>query len=288
MQPWKRDERAVINALVVLLGAGAVYVGISLLIAFLARGTNFGRPSAEVWRALISAQAVIWAAAVLLNRDDLQNAFRNRPAAASAYASGVLLALTVPTVLPKLIEGAVFAKPRFELMGENLGHFVLGFVLVGSVVAALIAAVVGVSFVELRQQTPTHTALTQIRQRLRRCSTTLSVILVAAVASTSWLQRSLESVEAGAYPKEIVFSYGLYFTALLLVVYLPATAELYRAAAWLVDDQFPMGAYDATRAEARAGLLKELGITKGDAAGAALAALSPIVSAILTMALGQD
>jgi len=40
-------------------------------------------------------------------------------------------------------------------------------------------------------------------------------------------------------PKEIMPSYVLYFTVLLLVVSLPATAECHRAATWLVEDKFP-------------------------------------------------
>jgi hypothetical protein len=287
-EPWRSDPNAVGNALVLLLGAGAIYVGITILIGYLAAGTAFGSAPAEVWRALISAQGVLWSAAVWLNRADMVRVFRGRTATACAYAGGVLLALIVPTVLPKVLSDAVFAMPEFEIMGPDLGHFMLGFVSVGSIIAALIATIVGVAFVELRQEPPTYQGLVDTRQRLKRSSTTLSVILVVAVASTSWLQRSLESAEAGAYPKEIVFSYGLYFTALLLVVYLPATAEFYRAATWLADDKFPLADFDKDVAQTRGTFLTDLGITKGDTVQAALAAASPIVSAVLTMALGKD
>lgn len=282
-----REPGTVWTALTILLGAGAIYLALSLLVGYAAQGTHFGSATAQVWQSLVSAQGVIWAAALWLNFPDVTKAFETRRLHALGYATGVLLALAMPTVAPRVFQRAVFALPQFDLMGPHLSIFMRCFVAAGSIVAALIASVVGVSFVDLRRTEPNYQGLMDIRRRLQRGTTTLSTILVAAIAATSWLQRSLEVVHVGAYPKEIVLSYGLYFTALLLVVYLPATAEFYRAAAWLVDAKYPMPEFDPGLAEKRAALLKELGITKSDALQAALATLSPIVGAVLSMTVGK-
>jgi|GEM_PF-5089705 len=285
---WRADSSAAWKAILTVLGAGAIYLGLALLVGYAAQGTKFGSASAEVWRALIAGQGVIWAAALALNWRDLGRVLRSRPAPALGYAGAVVIALSMTMVAPKIFSGAVFVLPDFKIMEGALGTFLLWFVLVGLVVAALIAGLIADAFVSLRRQEPTYAGLVSIRQRLQRCTATLSVILVAAIGATSWLQRSLEAVSPNSYPKEIVFSYGLYFTALLLVVYLPATAEFYRAAGWLVDTKFPMPEFEKDQAEKRAALLEELGITKTDALQAAVATLSPIIGAVLSMALGKD
>lgn len=285
---WEDDSSTAWKAILTLLGAGGIYLGLALLVGYAANGTAFGSPSAEVWRSLIAGQGVIWAAALALNWSDLVKVLRSRPGPALGYAAAVVVALSMTMVAPKVFSEAVFVLPKFEIMGDALETFVFCFVLVGLIVAALIAGLIADSFVGLRRQEPTYAGLMEIRQRLQRCTATLSVILVAAIGATSWLQRSLEAAEAGAYPKEIVFSYGLYFTTLLLVVYLPATAEFYRAAGWLVDAKFPMPEFDKDQAEKRGALLEELGITKTDALQAAVATLSPIIGAVLAMALGKD
>jgi hypothetical protein len=285
---WKADSSAAWKAILTLLGAGAIYLGIALLVGYAAKGTTFGSPSAEVWRSLIAGQGVIWAATLALNWSDLMKVLRSRPGPALGYAAAVVAALSMTMVAPKVFSEAVFVLPKFEVMGDALGTFVFWFVLVGLVVAALIAGLIGDAFATLRRQEPTYVGLMEIRQRLQRCTATLSVILVAAIGATSWLQRSLEAAAVGSYPREIVFSYGLYFTALLLVVYMPATAEFYRAAGWLVDAKFPMSEFDKDQAEKRGALQEELGITKTDALQAAVATLSPIIGAVLSMALGKD
>jgi len=285
---WTADSSTAPKAIFTLIGAGAIYLGIALIIGYSASGTNFGSPSAEVWRALIAGQGIIWGAALVLNGRDLLKVYRSRPGPALGYSASVLLALAMTMIAPRVFPRAVFALPNFEIMGEALGTFVGCFVLLGSIVAALIAGLIGDAFVRLRREEPTYAGLIETRQKLQRCTATLSVILVAAIAATSWLQRSLEAAAKGSYPKEIVFSYGLYFTVLLLVVYFPATTEFYRAAGWLVDAKFPMTEFDKDVAEKRGALLEELGITKSDALQAALATLSPILGAVLSMALGKD
>lgn len=287
-KPWNVESNAAWKAVLTILGAGAIYLGLSLLVGYAAKGTKFGSPSAEVWRALIAGQGVLWAAAVGLNRADFAKVFRARPGPALGYAAAVMTALLMSMIAPNVFVEAMFVFPKFGIMGDALRAFMFWFVLSGSVIAALIAGLIGDAFVCLRTEEPTYAGLKETRQRLQRCTASLSVILIAAIAATSWLQRSLEAAAAGSYPQEIVFSYGLYFTALLLVVYLPATVEFYRAASWLVDTKLPMPEFDKDQAEKREALLKEMGITKTDALQAALATLSPILGAVLSMALGKD
>jgi hypothetical protein len=98
----------------------------------------------------------------------------------------------------------------------------------------------------------------------------------------------MEKIATGGYPREIVFSYGIYLTTLLLLVYLPASAEFYRAAVWLADETLPMKEFDKDLAEARKAFLEELGITAGDAFQGALATLGPIVTAVVAVALGKE
>jgi len=270
-----------------LLGAGLLYAGLSLTVGAAAKGSRFESAIADVWRALVSAQGVIWAAALWLNRADLARVFRT--VVGWLYAGLVMVALALPTVVDELSPiQAVFVLPKFALLPLALRHFLTGFVIVGSLVASAISALVGVTLFELLRDKPSYVSLIEARQRLQRGITTLSILLVAAVGTTGWLQRSLEAIEKSSYAKETVFTYGLYFSVLLLAVYLPAIAEFYRAAASMAETTFPMPLFDKAQAGQRGALLKELGATKSDGLQAAFATLSPIIGAIVSMSLGKE
>lgn len=281
------DRSAIRKTLLPLLGAGLIYAALSLTVGAAANGSRFASAVADVWRALVSAQGVVWAAALWLNRADLARAFRT--VVGWLYAGLILVALALPTLVDELSPvKAVFVKPKFSLLPMALQHFLTGFVLVGSLVASAISALVGVTLFELLRGKPSYVTLVEARQRLQRGMTTLSILLVAAVGTTSWLQRSFEAMEKGTYAKETVFTYGLYFSVLLLAVYLPAIAEFYRAAASMTEATFPMPLFDKAQAAQRSALLKELGATKSDGLQAAFATLSPIISAIVSVSLGKE
>src|SRR5258707_2605231 len=103
---WKADSSAAWKAILVLLGAGAIYLGIALLVGYSAKCTTFGSPSAEVWRALIAGQGILWAAALGLNRGDLVKVYRSRPGPALGYAAAVLLALAMTMIAQRVFSDA--------------------------------------------------------------------------------------------------------------------------------------------------------------------------------------
>jgi hypothetical protein len=284
---WKKDPNALLNALIVVLAGGAIYVSLWIIVGFLGRDTAFASPESEVWRSIICCQGVLWSAALWHSREDLSWAFA-RGRAAWSYGVAVFAALALSTLGPRVFETLVAVFPRFEELSFGLRVFAVVFTTIGALVGAVLATTIGVALVELRTKVPTFTFLSETRTRLRRTATTLSVILVVAVTSTSWLSRAMEQMGEGYFPPQIVFSYGLYFTAVLLVVYLPASTEFYRAAVWLADETYDLAQFDKDKSEARGALLNELGITAGDAFQGALATLSPIVSAVLAVALGAD
>ncbi len=52
-----REPGTVWTALTILLGAGAIYLALSLLVGYAAQGTRFGSATAQVWQSLVSAPA---------------------------------------------------------------------------------------------------------------------------------------------------------------------------------------------------------------------------------------
>lgn len=283
--PSKAARWIVLSPLV----CSGIYLAIWIILGFCIGNGAFSSAESQVWRAIVSAQGVLWTAALWLSRDDLVAVFRKRLLAASYWAV-VALAISLGALVARLGPPAwVGVVPNFEALGARVSHFALYFTLLGSAVASLLAVPIGVAFVELRD--PNNASLSRlvaIRTRLRRSATSLSIILVVAVLSNSWLSKAMNHVQAAAYPREIVFSYGIFLTTALLVVYLPASAELYRAGMDLVNKQHAMPEFDKDKQELRQAFLAELGITAGDAIQGALATLGPIASAVLALAIGKD
>ncbi len=271
-----------------LLAAGAIYIGLWVAVGAAFRtNPSFAKPPAEVWRSMVAAQGVLWAALLWLNAPDLVATFRRgRPAA--VYLSVIFIAVTASGAAKEVFPWFVFGYPEHALMGSTLQAFVTTFITLGCVTTAAIATIVGVATGDLCTQNQTFESLVRHRNQIKKAGTSLTVALIVAVTSTSWLAKSLEAVKAGAFPNEFVLTYGLYFTALLVAVYLPASVAFYRAAMGWVDEKYKMETFDKDRAEVREAALKELGLTTGDAVQSALATLAPVVASVLSVALGKD
>jgi len=285
-RPRRPDPSPLRTAALLLIAGGLVYASLWLVVGYTAQGTRFSSADAEVWRAIVSAQGVLWGACLWLSHEDWRDAL-DRGKAAFFYLAIVALALAMAGVMPRVFRDTVGVMPRFCLVGVGINRFATIFTALGTAVGALLATPIGVAFADLRRPQLSLADLLKVRGRLRRAVTNVSVILVVAVVSTSWLSKALNSIEKDAFPNQLVFTYGLYFTVVLLLVYLPAGAELHRAAVQLVDQKHPMPEFEKDVSELREAFLKELGATGGDAIQSAVATLSPIVTAIVAIALGK-
>ena len=269
-----------------LLACPPLLVGTWVIVGALAPEAFKAVAAAQLWRGFVGVQCVLWLSIVLGNWSLL----RPRSPRFWFAAASILVVLALVQLVGVLPGGG--ALPKLSLLGEPLQRFVSRFVSIGIIAAALVSAA-GIEATASLKAKPSFTELRATLAALRQTGLALAWVLVAAVFSTSWLQRALTEVERDSYPKEFVLSYGLFFSVIFVAIFGPCLTSYQKAATAYLDRALPFAdsnekPIDKNLIEERATLAGELGLTGTDSFQAVLAILSPLLGAITSISLGND
>jgi hypothetical protein len=246
----------------------------------------------EVWRCLIGALAVLsFGVLVLLGHvliDVLRDKESRRRAVGGIVATGVLL--FAPLVMSLLTPSDLY---------KNIGKLIRKTTGVAPVAACVVAVVsllpVGIIFGRHRDLLNARKGEGRTKRKIadfRECVkdiqwafALLSAMLVLSTFCTAALWKALRN-QCPTIPvtDELVNTYGLYFTALLCVVYTPTYLVIQNEGRTLTDEVYPED--DKTPLEKnlknRETLAASIGLTRKNVLQGLLAAFAPIIAAIIS------
>jgi hypothetical protein len=284
---------------VLLLGLGGFLAGVGLLLlgGFQTdRSEAFVRSSEfAVWATTIGVQTGFWAVVAGPLWADLATVWRTarvgRPEMMALAAVLVLILVVFP-----LFSAA--AKIPWPLWGQQLktrALTIIGGLLVG------VPALCGVALVQQRvrpremepiDDADVRAALEARAQMLRFLSVAGAVIGLAVLAAGALRKATVPTfVRETDFPQEAVLLYGAFFTALLLLVYVPAHLALKRLGLRIRDHYFPLSGMPDPDADSFRGWLDkrttletllQLNVTPTQQLQASLFILAPLLSAVIT------
>lgn len=295
--PWDKTLESW-NPLVVLMLAVAGAVGAFLLIwlgsSSTARSQQFVNSSAFiVWAAVIAVQGGFWAVVTVPLWREVVSTYRE-----SGPRRRILL---IPGAVILLIAGLVIFSPARAFDWPLAGHNVRVWILTAAAALSVgVPAVFGICLVQdrVRRHKPgsLHTsdilmavnARAQIKRFLGLAGAAIGLVVLASGA----LQRAVVPLffSAAVFPASSVLLYGAFFTAILVVVYVPAHLSLRRLCADLREMWFPMaGMPDPTSADFASWLqgrdqldaFTQFNLTVSQQLQAAIFVLTPLLSGIL-------
>lgn len=199
------------------------------------------------WLATIVVQTALWAVICLpLWREIID---LHRATGASRWLLGVLLVLAL-AILVLLVARPRPDGPDSPLWGHQAKMAVLT---LSAAVGVGLPAIHGIALVHdrVRRHRPSELTSADLvvaivaRDYIRRYLATAGSVIGLAVLSAGALRRAVllhdpEGEHSAAAPADMVLLYGAFFTALLLVVYVPAHVSLQRLCLDLREFHFPL------------------------------------------------
>ena len=301
IEAWdRRLERW--NPLVIILlalGGGALGVGLLLLGARSdPRSSQFIATSGFlVWAAVIAVQVAVWAVVALPLWSEVVDIVHHDRVRRTVWAIPGVVGLAL-VLLAVLSPAADFGWP---LVGHSPKVWVLTAM---AAVGVGLPALFGIGCVQdiVRRAVPTVDDTDAVRlalvsrHRVRRfLGSAGAVIGLAVLASGSLRLATVPTyVSAADFPAVSVLLYGAFFTALLVIVYVPAHLSLQRLCAEIREASFPLDAMPPPTSpelevwlggRKRVDALTEANLTIGSQLQAAVFILAPLASAVATTLL---
>jgi hypothetical protein len=300
-EAWDRRLERWNPLVVILLSLGGALAGAGVLLVGAGsdpRSLQFVQtPGFVVWASVMAVQVAVWAVLAVPLWSEIVDLVRHHTVGRTVWAIPAVVALA-------LVMLAVFS-PAAGFDWPLVGHHAKVWLL--TALAALgvgLPAVFGIGLVQdlVRRTVPSTDDTDSIRMalasrsRIRRFLGSAGAVIGLAVLASGSLRLAVVPafVPASSFPPVSVLLYGAFFSALLIVVYVPAHLSLRRLCTEIREASFPLeGMPPPTSAELETWLngrkridtLTEANVTIGSQLQAAVFILAPLTSAAITTLL---
>jgi hypothetical protein len=295
--PWDKTLQSWNPITVLVLGALGAVGGV-LLLRIDADATTTSAEfvdsaAFQVWAAVIAVQAAVWAVVTVpLWREVILAYRRTRPA---------LSIWLVPALIVTALVLLAVLSPARTVDWPLAGHQIKAWILTtAAAVGVGVPAVFGMCIVQdqVRRHEPDELTTRDIdmarvaRAQMRRFLGVAGAVISLAVLASGALRRATVPtfLDEQQFPASAVLLYGAFFTALLLLVYVPAHLSLRRLCIDLREHYFPATALPSpTSAEftdwvdgrARLDTLTQVNVTASQQLQASMFILAPLLSGLL-------
>lgn len=296
--PWDKTLQSW-NPIVVLALAALGAAGSVLLLYINADATTrsaefVASPGFPLWAALIATQTAVWAVVTVPLWREVIWTYRTTNPSWSIWLA--------PTLVVFALAALAMTSPARGFDWPLVGHHLKVWTLTAAAAAGVgVPALFGIALVQdqVRRHEPQKLTTRDIevaldaRAQMKRFLGLAGAVIGLAVLASGGLRRATvpDFITESEFPASAVLLYGAFFTALLLIVYVPAYLSLRRFCLDIRECYFPVkkvpsptSAEFAAWVEGRSRLdaLTQVNVTAGQQLQASIFILAPLLSGLLS------